>query len=40
MNGVELAQAIRQINPKVSLMLLNTSGDEQYKDQQACLNVF
>ncbi|MEP6465703.1 MAG: response regulator [Parafilimonas sp.] len=32
MNGIELAQAIKQINPKISLMLLHTSGEEQYKD--------
>lgn len=31
-NGIELAEAIRKINPLTSLMLLNTSGDEQYKD--------
>ena len=34
MNGVELALAIRQINPKIPLMLLNTIGDEQYKEHQ------
>ncbi|MEP6683730.1 MAG: response regulator [Parafilimonas sp.] len=31
-NGIELAEAIKNINPKISLMLLNTSGNEQYKD--------
>ncbi|MBV9960966.1 MAG: response regulator [Parafilimonas sp.] len=34
MNGVELAQAIRDINPKINLMLLNTIGNEQYKEHQ------
>ncbi|MEO8711628.1 MAG: response regulator [Parafilimonas sp.] len=32
MNGIELAEAIKQINTKMSLILLNTNGDEQYKD--------
>ena len=31
-NGIELAHVIKQIDPKISLFLLNTSGDEQYKD--------
>ncbi len=32
MNGIELAEAIRNINPKISLILLNTYGDERYKE--------
>jgi CheY-like chemotaxis protein len=32
MTGIELAEAVKQISPKISLMLLNTIGDEQYKD--------
>ncbi len=32
MNGIELAEAIKQINPKVSMLLLNLFGDERYKN--------
>ncbi len=32
MNGIELAEAIKQINSKISIILLNTAGDERCKD--------
>ena len=32
MNGIELAEAIKQINSKISILLLNVNGDERYKD--------
>ena len=32
MNGIELAENIKQTDPKISLILLNTYNDEQYKD--------
>lgn len=31
-NGIELAESIKQINPKISMILLNTYGDERYKE--------
>ncbi len=31
MNGIELSEAIKQINPQISTIILNTNGDEQYK---------
>jgi CheY-like chemotaxis protein len=31
-NGIELAESIKKINPKISLILLNAIGDERYKD--------
>jgi CheY-like chemotaxis protein len=34
-NGIELAESIRKINPKISLILLNAIGDERYKDHPA-----
>jgi CheY-like chemotaxis protein len=39
MNGVELAQAIKQINPKISLLLLNLNGDEHYKNYPGLFNA-
>ncbi len=32
MNGIELAEAVKKIDPKISLILLNAVGDERYKD--------
>ena len=32
MNGIELAEAVNKINPKISLILLNAIGDERYKE--------
>ena len=32
MNGIQLAEAIKKINPKISLMLLNNFFDEEYKN--------
>ncbi len=32
MNGIALAEAVKKINPKISIMLLNTTFDEQYKN--------
>jgi CheY-like chemotaxis protein len=32
MNGVELAEAIKQINPKILMLLLNINNDERYKE--------
>ena len=32
MNGVELCESIRQINPKISMLLLNTIDDHRYKE--------
>ncbi len=31
MNGIELSEAIKKINPNISILLLNLSGDERYK---------
>jgi CheY-like chemotaxis protein/signal transduction histidine kinase len=33
MNGIELAEAVKKINPKISLILLNAIGDDRSKDQ-------
>lgn len=39
MNGVDLAAKIRERNTKASLILLNTAGDEYYKEFQGLFNA-